>query len=82
MFIDSQTLVDDGALLDFGLVEARRLFPCPSRRPLATVVVGNPRNHFVFLDLLEVYLQIQDNYFIPVCLLVFTCVASCNLILA
>jgi hypothetical protein len=50
------------------------------RRPLATVVAGNPRDRFVFLDLLGFYLQIQDNHFIPVCLLVSTCVASCNLI--
>jgi hypothetical protein len=28
------------------------------RRPLATVVAGNPRDRFVFLDLLGFYLQI------------------------
>jgi hypothetical protein len=50
------------------------------RRPLATVVAANPRDRFVFLDLLGFYLQIQDNHFIPVCLLVSTCVASCNLV--
>jgi hypothetical protein len=48
------------------------------RRPLATVVAGNPRNRFVFLDLLGFYLQIQDNHFISVFLLVSTCVAYCN----
>jgi hypothetical protein len=50
------------------------------RRPLAMVVAGNPRDRFVFLDLLGFYLQIQDNQFIPVCFLVSTCVALCNLI--
>jgi hypothetical protein len=32
----------------------------------------------LFLDPLGFYLQIQDNHFIPVCLLVSTCVAYCN----
>ena len=50
------------------------------RQPLATVVAGNPRDRFVFLDLLGFYLQFQDNQFIPVCLLVSMCVASCNFI--
>jgi hypothetical protein len=51
------------------------------RRPLALVVAGNPRDRFVFLDLLWFYLQcFQDNHFIPVCLLVSMYVASCNLI--
>jgi hypothetical protein len=50
------------------------------RRPLATVVAGNPRNRFVFLDLLGFYLQIQDNHFISICLLVSTCFAYCNMI--
>ena len=49
------------------------------RRPFAMVVAGNHRDRFVFLDLLGFYLQIQDNHFIPVCLLVSTCVAYCNL---
>ena len=49
------------------------------RRPL--VVTGKHKNHFVFLDLLGFYLQIQDNHFIPVCFLVSTYVAYCNLIL-
>jgi hypothetical protein len=48
------------------------------RRPLATVVAGNPRDRFVFLDLIGFYLQIQDNHFIPVYLLVSTCVTYCN----
>jgi hypothetical protein len=48
------------------------------RRVLATAVAGNPRDCFVFLDLLGFYLQIQDNHFIPVCLLVSTYVAYCN----
>jgi hypothetical protein len=48
------------------------------RRPLATVVAENPRDRFVFLDLIGFYLQIQDNHFIPVCLLVFICVVYCN----
>jgi hypothetical protein len=46
------------------------------RRSLATVVVGNPRDHFLFLDLLGFYMQIdQDNHFILDCLLDSTCVA-------
>jgi hypothetical protein len=49
------------------------------RQPLATVVAGNPRDCFLFLDLLGFYLQIQDNHFIPVCPSFFTCVAYCNL---
>jgi hypothetical protein len=40
-------------------------------RPLATVVARNPKYRFV---------QIQDDRFILVYILVFTCVASCNLI--
>jgi hypothetical protein len=40
------------------------------RRPLAMVVAENPKDRLVFLDLLEFYLQIQDNHFIPPCLLV------------
>jgi hypothetical protein len=48
------------------------------RRLLATMIAGNPMDHFVFLDLLGFYLQIKDNYFISVCLLVSTCVAYCN----
>jgi hypothetical protein len=48
------------------------------RRPLATVVAENLRDCFLFLDLLGFYLQIQDNYFILVCLLVSICVAYCN----
>jgi hypothetical protein len=45
------------------------------RRPLATVAARNPWNHFVFFDFLGFYLEIQDSHFIPVCLLVSTCVA-------
>jgi hypothetical protein len=41
------------------------------RRPLAKVVAGNPRDRFLFLDVLGFYLQIQDNHFIMVCLLNF-----------
>jgi hypothetical protein len=48
------------------------------RRPLATVVAGNPRDCFLFLDLLGFYLQIQDNHFILVCLLVSACVSYYN----
>jgi hypothetical protein len=48
-------------------------------RPLATVVAGNPKDLFVFLKFLCFYLQILDNHFIPVYLLVFTGVTSCNL---
>jgi hypothetical protein len=48
------------------------------RRPLATAVTGNPRDYFIFPDLFGFYLQIQDNHFIPVYLLVSTCVAYCN----
>jgi hypothetical protein len=50
------------------------------RRPLAMVVAGNSKDRFVFLDLLGFSLQIQDNHFIPVCLLVSTYVALCNLV--
>jgi hypothetical protein len=54
LFIDSQTLVGDGALLDFGLVEAQLLFPCPSRRRWSwTAAAGyggykNHRDRFLF----------------------------------
>jgi hypothetical protein len=48
------------------------------RRPLTMVVAGNPRDRFVFLDLMGFYLQIQDNHFIPIYLLVSICVAYCN----
>ena len=44
------------------------------------VVAGNPLDRFVFLDLLEVYLQIQDSHFILVCFLVSTYIAYFNLI--
>jgi hypothetical protein len=41
------------------------------RRPLALVVAGNPRDRFVFLNLLWFYLQsFQDNHFNLVCLFV------------
>jgi hypothetical protein len=51
------------------------------RRPLALVVAENPRDRFVFLDLLQFYLQSsQDNHFISVYILITTYVASCNLI--
>jgi hypothetical protein len=40
------------------------------RRPLALVVVGNPRDRFVFLNFLWFYFQsFQDNHFILVYLL-------------
>jgi hypothetical protein len=40
------------------------------RRSMASVVAENPRNRFVFLDLLQFSLQsFQDNHFIPVCML-------------
>jgi hypothetical protein len=42
------------------------------RRPLVLVVAENPRDRFVFLDLIGFYLQIQ------VCLLVSSYVAYCN----
>jgi hypothetical protein len=48
------------------------------RRPLATLVAGNHRDRSVFLDLLGFYLQIQNNHFIPIYLLVSTCIAYCN----
>jgi hypothetical protein len=80
LFIDSQSLIGDGAFLDLAMVETRHLFFCPPRRRLATVVAGNSRDLFVFLDLLRFYLQIQDNHFILVCLLVSTYVASYNLV--
>jgi hypothetical protein len=69
-----------------GVARTRRLFRGSprgarvGRRPLATVVAGNPRDCFVFLDLLAFYLQYQDNHFIPVCLFVSIYVAYCNLI--
>jgi hypothetical protein len=51
------------------------------RRPLASAVAGNHRDRFVFIDLLWFFLQsFQDNHFIPICLLISTYVASCNLI--
>jgi hypothetical protein len=64
LFIDSQSLFGDGAFSDLALVEARRLLRRSSwrrwrwRRPLVTVVAGNPRDRFVFLDLIGFYLQI------------------------
>jgi hypothetical protein len=48
------------------------------RRPLAMVVAGNPKDRFIFLDLIGLYLQIQGNHFIPVYLLVSTYVAYCS----
>jgi hypothetical protein len=48
------------------------------RRPLPMMVAGNSSDRFVFLDLLGFYLEIQDNNFISVCLLVSTYVAHCN----
>jgi hypothetical protein len=33
MFIDSQSLIGDGTILNLAMVEARRFFQCPSRRP-------------------------------------------------
>ena len=63
LFIDSQSLAGDSAFSDLTMVEARCIFRCSSRRrPLATVVAGNSRDRFVFLDLLGFYLQIQDNH--------------------
>jgi hypothetical protein len=51
------------------------------RRPMDSVVAGNPRDRFVFLDLLWFSLQsFQDNHFIPVYPLMFIYVTFCNLI--
>jgi hypothetical protein len=62
MFIDSQSLVGDGAFSDLAMVEAQHLFRRSSqRRPLATVVVGNTRDCFVFLDLIGFYLQSESS---------------------
>jgi hypothetical protein len=64
MFIDSQSLVGNGAFLDLAVVEARHSFGvCLGSagvgwRPLATVVAGNPKDRFVFLHLLGFYLRI------------------------
>jgi hypothetical protein len=33
------------------------------RRPFAMVVAGNPMGRFVFLDLVGIFLQNQNNYF-------------------
>jgi hypothetical protein len=41
-------------------------------------VTENFRDCFLFLDFLVFYLQIQDNHFNLVCLLVSTYVAYCN----
>jgi hypothetical protein len=50
-------------------------------RPLASAVAENPRDRFIFLDLLWFYLQsFQDNHFISIILLVSRYVGSCNLI--
>jgi hypothetical protein len=84
LFIDSHSLFGNGAFSYLAMVEAPRLLQRSSwrrwswRRRLATVVAGNTSGHFVFLDLLGFYLQIQDNYFIPICLLVSTCVNYYN----
>jgi hypothetical protein len=72
-FIDSQSLFGNSDFL-----RSCNGGGSASQQPLAMVVPRNPRDHFVFLDLLGFYLQIQDNHFIPDCLLVSTCVASCN----
>jgi hypothetical protein len=46
-------------------------------RPLASVVAENPRDRFIFINLLWFYLEsFQDNHFIPVYLLVSTYVAK------
>jgi hypothetical protein len=64
MFMDSQRLTGDGAFSNLAMVEARCLFWRSSQQrwswaaALATVVAGNPMDHFVFLDLLGFYLQI------------------------
>jgi hypothetical protein len=86
LFIDSQSLVGYGAFSDFAMQWWRldvssgvRLDGAGvGRRPLTMVVAGDPMDRFVFLDLLVFYLQIQDNHFIPVCLLLSTCVIYCN----
>jgi hypothetical protein len=59
MFIESESLVGDGALLDLAMVVARRFFRHASRRRRSwTAAVGfggftgNRRDQFVFLDLL------------------------------
>jgi hypothetical protein len=73
MFIDSQSLIGDDVFLDLAMVEARHFFGVRfggvgvEQRPLASVVAGNPRDRFVFLDLLRFYLHsYQDNHCIPV----------------
>jgi hypothetical protein len=60
LFIDSQSLVAYGAFLDLAMVRWRLGFSSivrlggvrVGRRPMALVVVGNPRDRFVFLNLL------------------------------
>jgi hypothetical protein len=87
LFIDSQSLFGDGAFSDLAWWRLNVSFGIclddagVGRRPLAMVVAENPRDRFVFLDLLGFYLQIQDNYFIQMCLLVFTYIAYCDRIL-
>jgi hypothetical protein len=64
LFINSESLVGDGS---FWILQWWRLGVSSGvclgdagvgRRPLATVVAGNPRDRFVFLDLQQFYLQI------------------------
>jgi hypothetical protein len=86
LFIDTQSLIGDGVLLDLTMIKAQpsgvRLDGARvGRRLLASMVAKNPRDQVVFLDLLRFYLQgFQDNHFISFCLLISTCVAPCNLI--
>jgi hypothetical protein len=87
LFIDSQSLVGDGASSDLAMVEAQRLFQRSCRRrwslswPLASATAGNLRDGSEFFYPLGCYLQyFQDNCFFLVCLLVSTFVCSCNLI--
>jgi hypothetical protein len=56
LLIDSQSLIDDGALFEYGNGRGSTFVPTLSRL-LASVVAGNPRNYFVFLNLLWFYQQ-------------------------
>jgi hypothetical protein len=84
LVIDSQSLIGDGVFLDLAMAVPSGVHLGDAgvgRRPMALVVAGNLRDQFVFLDLLQFYLQsFQNNHFIPVCLLISTYVAFCILI--
>jgi hypothetical protein len=58
MFIDSQSLIGDGASLDLAMVEARRLFQCVSRRHWNLAASAeNPKDSYIFFYPLGFYLQ-------------------------